>query len=240
MHVLILEDEDAIRSALARGLARGGDTIDAAASVAEARACIAKRRPDALISDLKLPDGTGLELAKELAVPFLLMTGYGTFDDAVEALRLGGCLDFFTKPVALRDLRRALDRVAAQRLGGPQVLDLEGPALIRPMGDWISAEVLEVATVRWRTPSEARSGYDTVLPQAPARRHRQVLAELVQATPSGRLVVNHGEDRWCAWLDAGDARIDWSVQADRKRLLESLAAGIRWLANGAVVECGRG
>jgi len=124
MRLLIVEDEAAIRSALARGLAQGGNEVIAAASLAEAREIARTRPPEALLSDLKLPDGSGLDFAGELGVPFIMMSGYASFDDAVAALRMGG-VDFFTKPVAIKDLRRALERLQARaRNDGLQVIDV--------------------------------------------------------------------------------------------------------------------
>ncbi len=108
MRLRVVEDEGSIRPALARGLGPYGHRIGTASCLSEARALTAKRQPEALISDLKLSDGNGLALAlaEELGVPFLQMTGYGTFDDAVRSMRLG-CHDFFTKPVTIKDVARA-------------------------------------------------------------------------------------------------------------------------------------
>jgi DNA-binding response OmpR family regulator len=240
MHVLVLEDEDAIRIALVRALTRDGHRVDGAGSLAEARALLTAGRPEVLISDGKLPDGSGLEFARELAVPFMMMTGYGTFDDAVTALRLGA-LDFFTKPVPIRDLRRALERVPRDGgRSGPMILDPAGPAYVRPYGDWVHAEVVETATARWANPAEAQAAFANLRPHAPSPRHRLALAELMQATPAARVVINHGEERWSAWLDAGDVSIPWANQPERTQVIEGLATACRWLSAGAMVECGRG
>ena len=107
MHLLLLEDEPAIRTAVARGLRRAGHDVVVAASLAEARTMASQHPVEGLVSDLKLPDGSGLQAASEIGVPFILMSGMAVYDDAVAALRLG-CVDFFTKPVSMQDVQQAL------------------------------------------------------------------------------------------------------------------------------------
>ncbi len=239
MHVLLVEDEDAIRSALARGLTAGGNTVDAAATLAEGRAKAAARPPDALVTDLKLPDGLGLDLAEELGVPFVQMTGYGTFDDAVRAIRLG-CVEFFTKPVALRDLRSALDRVARRRaLGGPGggalVLDPERGVSLRIAGDRSDARPLFIAAAQWADPAGAAVALQRLREAAPCLRQRQLLAELARLVPAGRLVVNRDDQQWCAWLDTGDLIPDGRDHGDVRTQINALAARATWLMDGGVV-----
>ena len=84
-------------------LKRWGHTVFAADSIGAGHQIATEQRLDAIISDLKLPDGSGLDMAIDLGLPFILMSGYGNFDDAVGALR-HGCVDFLTKPVKLEEL----------------------------------------------------------------------------------------------------------------------------------------
>jgi CheY-like chemotaxis protein len=237
VHILVVEDEDAIRLALVRGLARGGDTVAGAASLAEGRALAAARRPDALVSDLKLPDGAGLDLARELAVPFILMTGYGTFDDAVTALRLGA-VDFFTKPVSIRELRRSLEQAGGAGLGAPLLVDVGRERSLAVRGDRAEVEPWSGHAADWADPEAARLAYVFLLPVAPALAHRRILAELLQLVPAGRVVINRHGQRWTAWLDTGDLLPDHRDLQDARRLLTGLARRICWLADGGVVvEC---
>ncbi|MCS6970403.1 MAG: response regulator [Planctomycetota bacterium] len=111
MEVLIVEDEESIRKAIALALQRDGHAVRSAASIAEARRAWGERPADCVISDLKLPDGDGLEAAQAFGCPFIMISGYATFDDAVRALR-SRAVDFFTKPVAIRDIRAAVQRSA--------------------------------------------------------------------------------------------------------------------------------
>ena len=241
MHVLLVEDEDAIRSALTRGLASGGNTVDGAATLAEARAKAAKRHPDALVTDLKLPDGLGLDLAEELGVPFVQMTGYGTFDDAVRAIRLG-CVDFFIKPVSLRDLRRSLERIAGRVTtdATPTVIDPERGIVLRIIGDRPEPRPLSIAHARWDSaPSSsattAIAAWHALQSAAPCLRHRQVIAELIRLFPAGRVVINQDERQWMAWLDTGDLIPDGRDFPESRSHLQTLARRVTWLADGGVV-----
>ena len=242
VHILIVEDEDAIRSALVRGLGRGGDSVVGASTLAEGRALAAQRRPDALISDLKLPDGAGLDLARELGVPFVLMTGYGTFDDAVIALRLGA-LDFFTKPVSIKDLRKVLEPLAGQsttvfQRRGSHLIDPDRQRKMLVRGDRAEIEPWSSHTAEWTDIYGARLAYAALRPAMPALSHRRILAELLQLVHAGRIVVNRQGSQWLAWLDTGDLLPDHRDLDDVRRMLEALARRVNWLADGGVVvEC---
>jgi DNA-binding response OmpR family regulator len=240
MRLLIVEDEASIRSALARGLASGGNEVHAAASLAEARHIARMAAPEALLSDLKLPDGSGLDFAGELGVPFVMMSGYASFDDAIAALRMG-CVDFFTKPVAIKDLRRALERLHSRsRADTLEVIDLHhpnGPRRAQPAAASLVVIPFSSGALDWSDPTSAKAGFsntDLVGDQA----QRQVLAELMQAAPSGRVVVNRGNGWWTAWLDA---EVDWQgVHAERRIVIEDLAERCVWRHDGALVECSDG
>jgi DNA-binding response OmpR family regulator len=240
MRLLIVEDEASIRSALARGLASGGNEVHAAASLGEAREIARRVAPEALLSDLKLPDGSGLDFAGELGVPFVMMSGYASFDDAVAALRMG-CVDFFTKPVAIKDLRRALERLHNRsRADTMEVIDLHhpaGPRRVQPAAASLVVLPFTAGALDWSdSPSaEARfSAADLARDQA----QRQVLAELMQAAPAGRVVVNRGEGWWTAWLEA---QVDWQgAHAERRSIIEDLAERCVWRHDGALVECSDG
>jgi two-component system nitrogen regulation response regulator NtrX len=93
--------------------ARGYRTIDAA-SVGEGLKLFADKRPSAVILDLKLPDGMGLDVLRELqrlspGTPVVVISGFGGIDEAVEAMRYGAT-DYIEKPVARERLFQVLDR----------------------------------------------------------------------------------------------------------------------------------
>lgn len=235
MRILLVEDEHSIRVALSRGLSRHGHQVETAASLAEARGIAGTAHPEALVSDLKLPDGSGLDLAEELGLPFILMTGYGTFDDAVRAMRLGA-VDFFTKPASIQVLCQALEHLAGRHGGGPTVLDpAQGLRLIQPDSEGIAVRQILSDAVEWRDQTEARHLFDRLVALLPDRNHRLVAAELMQAVPAGRLTVNLHACGWSAWLSAA---IDWAQQTERRQLIESHTRRCVWRASGALVECG--
>jgi len=242
MRVLLVEDEPAIRTAVSRGLTQAGHQVDSASSLMEARALAAKSAPEALLSDLKLPDGSGLDLAGELRVPFVLMSGYATFDDAVQAMRMG-CVDFFTKPVAIKDLRRALDRLLHRtRSETLQAVDPgEGAGttlrLANPAAAGLVVQDCQARAVRWSDPGEAQRRFAEAAEATSSPAERQIVAELMQSAATGRLVVNAATDWWVAWLEAG---VDWQeTEAERRQVIEDLGERCVWRGDGALVEVSR-
>ena len=194
MRILLLEDEDSIRGALARAFERDGHEVRAAGSVAEGRLLLAAWAPQVAVSDLKLPDGDGLELVGSLGVPLVMLSGYATYDDAVRALR-AGAVDFFTKPVAIKDIRAAIARAVAARRD-----PVEGP---------------EPA---WTDRSGAYVALEPVLRRLGGRTARLAVAELAQMSDAGRIQVRADDAGVRIWLDAV---IDLPLQGDRRAWLEA-------------------
>jgi DNA-binding NtrC family response regulator len=130
--VLVVDDEESIRFGLGRLLAQRGAQTEAAPSIGAAAALLDRFRPDAILLDLKLPDADGLSGLRRLreARPesrVVMMTGFGTIENAVEAVK-SGAEDFLTKPVAPEHLFHVLGRLAfAKRL------EIENRALKREL-----------------------------------------------------------------------------------------------------------
>lgn len=106
-HILIVEDRDSLRRLMQRALEGEGYRVSAAADVEETRRLVSSD-VDLVFSDLKLPDGSGLDvlaLCRQHApkAPVVVMTAFGTIATAVEAMKLGA-IDFLEKPVELTDL----------------------------------------------------------------------------------------------------------------------------------------
>lgn len=119
--VLIVEDEPDLRQLYALTLAKVGTAVDQASDVAHARQCLQAQRYSVLIIDMRLPDGSGLELLQELARAgrperAIVVTAYGSADNAVQALK-AGAFDYLTKPVSPARLRQAV--VAALQASAP-------------------------------------------------------------------------------------------------------------------------
>lgn len=122
-HILIVDDEPTTSWALAEGLADDGYTIDTFRSAEDAVGWLRESRSDLVISDLRLPGMSGLELARKLrrgrhAQPVIIVTAYGT-PEAMRALRAAGVADCFHKPFAMdglrRSVRQALESAAERR-----------------------------------------------------------------------------------------------------------------------------
>jgi two-component system, NtrC family, response regulator PilR len=110
--VLVVDDEPDLRTLYELTLLREGHEVVSAQDLAEAREWLAQRRFDVLITDMRLPDGLGLELLRELNAEqrtekSIVITAYGSAENAVEALK-SGAFDYLTKPVDLKQLRSAV------------------------------------------------------------------------------------------------------------------------------------
>jgi len=110
---LVVDDERDIRELLVLTLGRMGLRVDTAADVASARAQLAEHSYDVCLTDMRLPDGNGLELIAHIAArypdtPVAMITAYGNVEAAVDALK-AGAFDFVSKPVDLAVLRRLVN-----------------------------------------------------------------------------------------------------------------------------------
>jgi DNA-binding NtrC family response regulator len=117
--ILIVEDRASLRKMLEHALAAEGYTVAVAASAEEGARRLGEDAFDLVLTDLKLPGASGLEMVKaaRAAQPpaaAIVMTAYGTVGSAVEAMKLGA-VDFLEKPVEIDELLR---RVAASTAGG--------------------------------------------------------------------------------------------------------------------------
>jgi two-component system nitrogen regulation response regulator NtrX len=116
--ILIVDDERNILSSLQGALGREDYAVDVAATLAEARDKL-REAFDVLLLDVRLPDGSGIDLLSEVrqAAPetvVIMMSGHATIDTAVEATRLGA-FDFFEKPVSLERLLVVLRNATRNR-----------------------------------------------------------------------------------------------------------------------------
>ena len=133
MRLLIIEDNEELAELLARGLQTAGYESDTLSSIEEARSVLETTFYAALILDLGLPDGDGLELLRELRhrnnpIPVLVLTARGGLRDRVHGLR-SGADDYLVKPFALEELIARLEaqlRRPGQLLGSSlRVANLE-------------------------------------------------------------------------------------------------------------------
>ncbi|RMH85495.1 sigma-54-dependent Fis family transcriptional regulator [Pseudomonas sp. AOB-7] len=132
---LIVDDEPDIRELLEITLGRMKLDTRSARNVKEAREWLAREPFDLCLTDMRLPDGTGLELVQHIQqrhpqVPVAMITAYGSLDTAINALK-AGAFDFVTKPVDLGRLRELV--ATALRIRSPEGED--APVDNRLLGD---------------------------------------------------------------------------------------------------------
>ena len=119
--ILILDDEPNIGSSLRMILEREGYAVTVTRTIADAKAVAG--RADALLLDVRLPDGSGIDLLRQLRerdfpAPVIMISGHATIRDAVDATRTGA-FDFLEKPLSrdkvLLSLKNALEQVNLRR-----------------------------------------------------------------------------------------------------------------------------
>jgi two-component system response regulator HydG len=122
-NILVIDDNEAVREGVAAAIRKMGHHVDVAASGAAGLALAQAGRFDFVITDLKMEQLDGVMVLREMAaldadVPVMIMTGFGTVEAAVEAMK-HGAFDFITKPFSPDVVRlkteRALELVASRR-----------------------------------------------------------------------------------------------------------------------------
>jgi two-component system KDP operon response regulator KdpE len=125
--VLLVEDDEAARAAIAANLRARGHDVDEAGDVREALRAWDTRRPDVILLDLGLPDPDGqaviLRVRREAATPIIVLSARGREEDRVAALDAGAD-DYLTKPFGLSELHARM-RAVLRRSAGPSA-DGEG------------------------------------------------------------------------------------------------------------------
>jgi len=112
-HVLVIDDEPDIRELLDLTLSRMGLQVTTAEDLGEARRALQSNKFSFCLTDMRLPDGNGLDLVEEISerypdLPTAVITAHGKIEDAVYALKLGA-FDFVSKPVDLAVLRKLVN-----------------------------------------------------------------------------------------------------------------------------------
>ena len=125
-HILVVDDEPDLRTLYELTLLREGYKVDAAGSVAEAMQHLTAVRFDAVITDMRLPDGLGMEILQRIqndqrSERCVVMTAYGSAENAVEALK-AGAFDYLTKPVDLKQFRAVVASAVQQHAAPVKVV----------------------------------------------------------------------------------------------------------------------
>ena len=130
--ILVVDDEPDLRTLYELTLLREGHAVTTAGNLGEAREHLRQQRFDVLISDMRLPDGLGLQLLREVAEAqrtekAIVITAHGSAENAVESLK-AGAFDYLTKPVDLKQLRGAVS-AALQSQRAPLASTVGGAAV---------------------------------------------------------------------------------------------------------------
>ena len=157
--ILVIDDEPDLRTLYELTLLREGYRVEAAGNLAQARQLLASNSFDAVITDMRLPDGLGLELLHELVKQqrsecCVVITAHGSAENAVEALK-AGAFDYLTKPVDLRQFRSV---VASAVQGARATPTATSTAMV-------TAAPLAVVSSKSANTNSARAG-DSVTPKA--------------------------------------------------------------------------
>ena len=146
-HALIVDDDLSFQLGLAEVVSREGFTTSTASSLAAARAELAKQMPDVLLTDLQLPDGSGLDLLQDTAVTgppeVILITGHASVETAVDALKRGAS-DYLTKPVDFARVKMVLTNLQRTRELKEEIGTLRTE--LRKLGRFGAADRLLAAT----------------------------------------------------------------------------------------------
>jgi len=131
--LLVVDDDDVFRSRLMRALQERGFDVAGANSCHEALVLARLDSPEFAVVDMRLPDGSGLELVRELkaldpATSIVVLTGYGSIATAVESLRLGA-VHYLSKPTDVEQIIAALGGAPAGE--EPADRNVEVPTLAR-------------------------------------------------------------------------------------------------------------
>src|SRR4029434_7852675 len=117
--LLLVEDKNELRAMLRKALERNGHSVDEAADGSAAIQKLRNRRYQMVLTDLKMPGASGLEVLRESkqadsTIPVILLTAFGSVDEAVSAMK-EGAFDFIQKPVDLDHLKLLVERATRQQ-----------------------------------------------------------------------------------------------------------------------------
>ncbi len=127
LNILIVDDEDIIRELLADYFREVGHDVEEASDGIEALQMIKERSYNIALVDIRMPGMDGLALLEAVGplrpdLPVVIITGHGDMESESRARRLGAA-DFLTKPVAIEDLDRVLEKVSGSESMGDDKLN---------------------------------------------------------------------------------------------------------------------
>jgi len=184
--VMVVDDEPGIRTALRANFLRHAWQVETASGVREAMRKLETRDFDLVVTDIRMPDGSGMEVMRAArqsspSTAVILLTAYGSVPDAVNAMR-DGALDYLTKPISFDQLQataaQVMQRAQQQQPPMPAVVVPEPAAEdVKPTGDIVGrSPLLQRALQRAR--AAATTGAD-VLIEAESGTGKELLARFI-------------------------------------------------------------
>jgi len=172
--VMVVDDEPGIRTALRANFLRHGWRVEVASGVREAARHLEGKEFDLIVTDIRMPDGTGMEVMRSArqsspATAVILLTAYGSVPDAVNAMR-DGALDYLTKPISFDQLQATAAKVMHQA----KQIPAEDPA---PAGDIVGRAPSLLRSIQ-RARAAASTGAD-VLIEAESGTGKELLARFI-------------------------------------------------------------
>jgi two-component system, NtrC family, response regulator AtoC len=187
--VLVVDDEESQRTVLAGFLRKRGYEVVGAASAGEALAAAAGQPIDVVITDVRMPGQSGIDLLEDLRrrnpeVPVVLMTAFGTVATAVDAMKRGAA-DYLTKPIDLDELELVLARTLERR-----ALESENRELRQALATRHRLQGLETSNARMaqaiNTAARAAASRATVLIRGESGTGKELLARAVHLREPAR------------------------------------------------------
>jgi two-component system response regulator PilR (NtrC family) len=150
--VLVVDDEADLRELLEITLLKMGLDVDSTDTLQQARQLFAEKEYQLVLTDMRLPDGLGLELVREVGasgknVPIAVVTAFGSADNAVVALK-AGAFDYVSKPVQLDQLRVLVQSALKLSDQAPAAAPARGPTPSRLRGSSAVIEALRAQIAR--------------------------------------------------------------------------------------------
>ncbi len=188
--ILVVDDESSQRTVLAGFLKKRGFTVTTAASAEDALASAQTTAPDLVLTDLRMPGMSGVDLMKQLRsanpeLQVIVMTAFGTVASAVDAMKHGAA-DYLTKPVDLEELDVLVVRSLERR-----ALESENRELRRQLESKYRLQGLETASAAMaaaiNTAARAAASRATILIRGESGTGKELLARAIHyASPRGR------------------------------------------------------
>jgi DNA-binding NtrC family response regulator len=180
--VMVVDDEPGIRTALRANFLRHGWRVETASGVREAMHNLETREYDLVVTDIRMPDGSGMEVMRAArktspSTAVILLTAYGSVPDAVTAMR-DGALDYLTKPIPFDQLQAT----AAQVMQRAQQMNPGEWAPVREEAETDNGQIVGGSPLLMRALQRARAAANTgadVLIEAESGTGKELLARFI-------------------------------------------------------------